>query len=165
MFTETISIRSKCRASCDGIHPEQASHSPVYPRIRGSLHVTFEEGTGHLVYDLRSDVRRSWCATPRNALLKEGSRGASMGERPSCCAPTSPTVFTERVGYERKELARSYLTIARSRTVMSAEACMKLGDSCAGKQVYALRHRSEWLGKSRKPAAPSGGVLLSQFDA
>jgi transposase len=49
-----------------------------------------------------------------------------------------------------KELARSYLTIGKdlARVMTRVKAIYRSwGIPCAGKQVYALRHRAEWLGK------------------
>src|ERR1700691_5784325 len=61
--------------------------------LRGSLHVTFEEGTwAAWLYDLiKPHVTELVVCNPRrNALLKEGARvTASMrGSWPSCCART-----------------------------------------------------------------------------
>jgi hypothetical protein len=49
-----------------------------------------------------------------------------------------------------KELVRSYLTITQdlSRVMTRVKAIYRSwGIACTGKQVYAPRHRSEWLGK------------------
>src|SRR5260370_2665325 len=49
-----------------------------------------------------------------------------------------------------KELARSYLTISKdlARVMSRVKAIYRSwGIPCAGKQVYALRHRAEWLAK------------------
>jgi hypothetical protein len=49
-----------------------------------------------------------------------------------------------------KELARSYLTIGKdlARVMTRVKAIYRSwGIPCAGKQVYALRHRAVWLGK------------------
>jgi hypothetical protein len=54
-----------------------------------------------------------------------------------------------------KELARSYLTLTRDLTrVMSRLKAIyrSWAIPCAGKQVYAARHRAEWLGKINEPA-------------
>jgi hypothetical protein len=53
-----------------------------------------------------------------------------------------------------KELARSYLTITRDLTrVMSRLKAIyrSWAIPCAGQQVYAPRHRSEWLAKINEP--------------
>ena len=49
-----------------------------------------------------------------------------------------------------KELARSYLTISKdlARVMSRVKAIYRSwGIPCAGKQVYAPRHRAEWLAK------------------
>jgi hypothetical protein len=49
-----------------------------------------------------------------------------------------------------KELARSYLTISKDlgRVMSRLKAIYRSwGIPCAGKQAYAPRYRSEWLGK------------------
>jgi hypothetical protein len=53
-----------------------------------------------------------------------------------------------------RELARSYLTISKDQArVMSRVKAIyrSWGIPCAGKQVYAPRHRVEWLAKITEP--------------
>ena len=53
-----------------------------------------------------------------------------------------------------KELARSYLTISKGLTrVMNRTKAVyrSWAIPCAGKEVYAPRHRAEWLGKISEP--------------
>src|SRR6202035_310745 len=53
-----------------------------------------------------------------------------------------------------KELVRSYLTITKdlARVMSRVKAVYRSwGIPCTGKQVYALQHRAEWLGKITEP--------------
>ena len=63
-----------------------------------------------------------------------------------------------------KELVRSYLTITKDlgRVMTRVKAIYRSwAIPCTGKQVYAPRHRAEWLGEDhRTGSAPAGGVLL-----
>jgi len=62
-----------------------------------------------------------------------------------------------------KELARSYLTISKdlARVMSRVKAIYRSwGIPCAGKQVYALRHRAEWLAKITEWGCFAGRVLL-----
>jgi hypothetical protein len=93
--------------------------------------------------------------TPRkNALLKEGDKSDKMDAR--------KLADLLRGGYLRslyhgenglrtlKELARSYLTIGKDLTrVMNRVKALyrSWGILCEGQQVYAPRHRAEWLKK------------------
>ncbi len=60
-----------------------------------------------------------------------------------------------------KELARSYLTISKdlSRVMNRVKALYRSwGILCGGQQVYAPRHRSEWLNKPSAPTEVTKGV-------
>jgi transposase len=125
--------------------------------VRGDLHVTFEEGTwAAWLYDLlKPHVTELVVCDPRkNALMKEGNKSDKIDAR--------KLADLLRGGYLRsvyhgenglrtvKELARSYLTISKDLTrVMNRVKALyrSWGISCAGHQVYAPRHRSEWLNK------------------
>src|SRR6202030_469362 len=125
--------------------------------LRGDLHVTFEEGTwAAWLYDLlKPHVRELVVCDPRkNALMKEGNKSDKIDAR--------KLAHLLRGGYLRsvyhgenglrtlKELARSYLTISKDLTrVMNRVKALyrSWGICCAGQQVYAPGHRSEWLNK------------------
>src|SRR3984885_6269038 len=125
--------------------------------VRGDLHVTFEEGTwAAWLYDLlKPHVTELGVCDPRkNALLQEGNKSDKIDAR--------KLADLLRGGYLRsvyhgenglrtmKELARSYLTISKDLTrVMNRVKALyrSWGICCAGQQVYAPRHRSEWLNK------------------
>jgi len=125
--------------------------------LRGSLHVTFEEGTSAAwLYDLlKPQVTKIVVCNPRrNALLKEGSKSDRIDARKLAELLRSnllrPVYHGEHGVRTLKELARSYLTISKDlgRVMSRLKAIYRSwGIPCAGKQVYAPRYRSEWLGK------------------
>jgi transposase len=125
--------------------------------LRGDLHVTFEEGTwATWLYDLmKPHVTGVVVCNPRkNALLKEGSKGDKIDARKLAellRLNNLKSVYHGENGIRTlKELARSYLTITKDLTrVMNRLKALyrSWAIPCAGKEVYAPRHRSEWLGK------------------
>ena len=125
--------------------------------LRGSLHVTFEEGTcaAWLYALLKPHVTQVLVCDPRkNALLKVGNKSDRIDSRKLAELLRSNllrSVFHEDTGLRTlKELARSYLTITKDLTrVMCRLKAIYRGWAipCAGQQVYAPRHRAEWLAK------------------
>src|ERR1700674_3965502 len=95
-------------------------------------------------------------------------RGAAKQEKfqpkEVCFFLTSP--FIER---SLKELVRSYLTITKDlgRVMSRVKAIYRSwGIPCTGKQVYAPRYRSEWLGKLREAGVQRRAEFYyQQFDA
>ena len=128
--------------------------------LRGSLHVTFEEGTwAAWMYDLLKPhvTKLVVCNPRRNALLKEGSKSDRIDARKLAELLRSNllrSVYHGEHGVRTlKELARSYLTISKDlgRVMSRLKAIYRSwGIPCAGKQVYEPRCRSEWLGKIRE---------------
>ena len=125
--------------------------------LRGSLHVTFEEGTwAAWLYDLiKPHVTELVVCNPRrNALLKEGSKSDRIDARKLAellRANLVRSVYHGENGVRTlKELARSYLAISTDliRVMSRVKAIYRSwGIPCTGKQVYAPRHRPQWLGK------------------
>ena len=125
--------------------------------LRGSLHVTFEEGTwAAWLHDLlQPHVTRVVACDPRkNALLKAGNKNDRIDARKLAellyMNKLNPVYHGEHGIRTLKELARSYITITRDLTrVMSRLKAIYRGWAipCAGQQVYALRYRAEWLAK------------------
>jgi transposase len=143
---------------------------------RGSLQVTFEEGTwAAWLHDLlQPHVGRVLVCDPRkNALLKVGNKSDRIDARKLSALlylnKLSPVYHGEPGIRTRKELARSYLAMTRDLTrVMSRRKALyrSWAIPCAGKQVYAPRYRTEWLAKIaeagvRHPAE----TCWQQFDA
>src|SRR6202158_868049 len=125
--------------------------------LRGDLHVTFEEGTwAAWLYDLlKPHVTEVLVCDPRkNALLKEGSKSDKIDARKlaELLRPNhhKPVYHGEHGVRALKELARSYLTITQDLTRVRNRLkalYRSWAIPCTGAQVYAPRHRSEWLGK------------------
>ena len=144
--------------------------------LRGSLHVTFEEGTwAAWLYDLiKPHVTELIVCNPRrNALLKEGSKSDRIDARKLAELLRSNMVRSVYHGEHGirtlKELARSYLAISKdaARVMSRLKAIYRSwGIPCAGKQVYAVRYRSEWLGKIAEAGVRRRAEFyFEQFDA
>jgi transposase len=125
--------------------------------LRGNLQVTFEEGTwAAWLYDLlKPHVTKIVVGNPRrNALLKEGNKSDKIDARKLAellrGGLLRPVYHGETGIRTLKELSRSYLTISKDLgRVMNRLKALYRGWAipCAGAQVYAPRHRSEWLSK------------------
>src|SRR6202166_1823782 len=131
--------------------------------LRGSLHVTFEEGTcAAWLHDLlKPHVTKVVVCDPRkNALLKEGNKNdrIDVGKLAELLYlnKLSSVYHGENGVRALKELARSYLTVTKdlSQVMNRLKAVYRSwAIPCAGKGVYAPRHRAEWLQK-----LPEAGV-------
>lgn len=145
--------------------------------IRGSLCVTFEEGTcAGWLYDLLwPKVNKVVVCDPRkNALLQAGNKSDKIDARKLAAllrADQLSAVYHNReAGIRRlRELARSYLTLTKDLTrVMNRikAAYRSWGIGCCGTQVYTLKYRAAWLEK-----LPETGVrsrvqrLYAQYDS
>jgi transposase len=125
--------------------------------LRGDLHVTFEEGTwAAWLYDLlKPHVTKVVVCDPRkNALLKEGNKSDKIDARKLADLLRGGflrSVYHGENGIRTlKELSRCYLTISKDLTrVMNRIKALyrSWAIPCGGAQVYAPRHRSEWLSK------------------
>jgi hypothetical protein len=125
--------------------------------LRGSLHVTFEEGTcAAWLHDLlKPHVTQVLVCDPRkNALLKSGNKNDRIDARKLAdllrTGLLSPVYHGEAGVRTLKELARSYLAITRDLTrVMSRLKALyrSWAIPCAGQHVYAPRYRVQWLAK------------------
>jgi transposase len=144
--------------------------------LRGSLHVTLEEGTwATWLYDLiKPQVAELVVCNPRrNALLKEGSKSDRIDARKLAELLRSNLVRSVYHGENGvrtlKELARSYLAISTDviRVMSRVKAIYRSwGIPCTGKQVYAARHRSAWLGKIAEAGVRRRAEFYyQQFDA
>jgi transposase len=144
--------------------------------LSGSLQVTFEEGTwAAWLYDLlKPHVTKIVVCNPRrNALLKEGSKSDRIDARKLAELLRSnllrPVYHGEHGLRTLKELARSYLTISKDlvRVMSRLKAIYRSwGIPCTGKQVYAPRYRSQWLGKIEEAGVRRRAEFYyQQFDA
>jgi transposase len=143
--------------------------------VRGSLHVTFEEGTwAAWLHDLlKPHVTRVIVCDPRkNALLKAGNKNDRIDARKLSellyMNKLSPVYHGEQGIRTLRELARSYITITRDLTrVMSRLKAIYRGWAipCAGQQVYAPHYRAEWLAKiSEAGVRRRAELYYLQFD-
>ena len=125
--------------------------------VRGSLAVTFEEGTcASWLHDLlQPHVSRVVVCDPRkNALLQDGSKSDRIDARKLAELlrgnQLSPVYHGDHGVRTLKELARSYLTLTQDLTrVMTRIKALyrSWAIPCSGARVYAERHRNEWLAK------------------
>jgi transposase len=127
--------------------------------LRGTLSVTFEEGTWSAwLYDLlHSRVDQLVVCNPRkNALLKDGNKSDRIDARKLADLlrgnQLKPVYHGETGVRMLRELSRSYLTIAKdlSRVMNRLKAVDRSwAIPRAGRDVYYPRHRAQWLAKIR----------------
>ena len=125
--------------------------------LRGSLHVTFEEGTcAAWLHDLlKPHVTQVLVCDPRkNAPMKIGNKNDRSDARKLAellyLNKLNPVYHGETGIRALQELARSYLALTRDTTrVMNRLKALyrSWAIACAGQRVYAPRYRSEWLAK------------------
>jgi transposase len=126
--------------------------------IRGSLCVTFEEGTcAGWLYDLLwpKVTKLIVCDPRKNALLKEGNKSDKIDARKLAellrTGHLSAVYHNRELGIRKlRELARSYLALTKDLTrVMNRikAAYRSWGIACSGTQVYAAKYRAAWLEK------------------
>lgn len=144
--------------------------------IRGSLCVTFEEGTcAGWLYDLLwPKVNKIVVCDPRkNALLQAGNKSDKIDARKLAellrVGQLSAVYHNCEAGIRRlRELARSYLALTKDLTrVMNRikAAYRSWGIGCSGTQVFTPKYRAAWLEK-----LPEAGVrsrvqrLYAQYD-
>jgi transposase len=138
--------------------------------LRGELHVTWEEGTwAAWLYDLlKPHVHQVVVCNPRrNALLKEGSKSDKIDAHKLAdllrTGMVRPVYHGEHGLRTLRELGRSYQTISQdlNRAMNRLKALYRgWGIACGGTQVYAPRHREEWLGKLEHPGVRRRAELL-----
>src|ERR1700691_5272462 len=123
--------------------------------LRGELQITFEEGTwATWLYDLlKPQVSKLVVCDPRKN-SRQGNKNDRIDARElsdRLYMNKLSSVYHGGAGVRTlKELARSYLTISKdlARVMTRVKAIYRSwGIPCAGKQVYAPRHRAEWLAK------------------
>ena len=140
--------------------------------LRGSLAVTFEEGTcAAWLYDLlKPHVGKLLVCNPRkNALLKAGNKSDRIDARKLAELlrgnQLKPVYHGETGVRMLRELSRSYLTIVKdlSRVMNRLKALYRSwAIPCAGRDVYYNRHRAEWLEKIREPGVRRRAEQLYQ---
>ncbi len=144
--------------------------------LRGSLHVTLEEGTcATWLHDLlKPHVTQVLVCDPRkNASMKAGNKNDRADARKLAellyLNKLNPVYHGDAGIRTLKELARSYLAITRDLTrVMSRLKAIyrSWAIPCAGQQVYAPRYRTDWLAKIAEAGVRRRAELsYQQFDA
>jgi transposase len=123
--------------------------------VRGGVHVTLEEGTHSAwLYDLlvRRVAKLVVCNPRKNALLKSGNKSDAIDARKLAellrAGLLSPVYHGESSALEVQHLARSYTMLTEDTTrVMNRLKAVFRGQavSCAGKKLYAKRHRDAYL--------------------
>lgn len=131
--------------------------------LRGSVQVTFEEGTcAAWLHDLvKPHVTKVLVCDPRkNALLKAGNKSDRIDARKLAdllrTGLLSAVYHGERGVRTLKELARSYLALTQdlTRVMNRLKALYRSGAiPCAGERVYSQRHRAEWLAQLTEAGA------------
>ena len=123
--------------------------------LRGELQITFEEGTwATWLYDLlKPHVGKLVVCDPRKN-SRQGNKNDRIDARElsdRLYMNKLSSVYHGGAGVRTlRELARSYLTISKdlARVMSRVKAIYRSwGIPCAGKQVYAPRHRAQWLAK------------------
>jgi hypothetical protein len=125
--------------------------------IRGSVWITFEEGTSAAwLYDLlKPHVTKVLVCNPRkNALLKAGNKNDRVDARKLSdllrADLLTPVYHGENGVRTLRELCRSYLTVTKDLTrVMNRVKALyrSWAIPCAGDKVYSPRRRNAWLEK------------------
>src|SRR6266567_16650 len=125
--------------------------------LRGTLHLTFEEGTHSAwLYDLlaRRVARVVVCNPRQNALLKAGNKSDTGDARKLAellrAGLLAPVYHGEGSTRTLQELVRSYAALTEDTTrVMGRVKALYRSQAiaCAGKKPYGRRHRREWLSK------------------
>jgi transposase len=123
--------------------------------VRGTLHVTFEEGTHSAwLYDLltRRVAKLVVCNPRKNALLKSGSKSDAIDARKLAdllrTGLLSPVYHGETSALEVQHLARSYtmLTEDTTRVMGRLKAVFRSqAIGCTGKKLYSKHHRESYL--------------------
>ena len=125
--------------------------------LRGTLHVTFEEGTHSAwLYDLlvRRVAKLVVCNPRKNALLKAGNKSDIIDARKLAellrAGLLSPVYHGQNSRAAVKHLGRSYAALTEDTTrIMGRLKALYRSQAiaCAGKKPYGARHREEWLAK------------------
>ena len=123
--------------------------------VRGTLHVTFEEGTHSAwLYDLliRRVAKLVVCNPRKNALLKSGSKSDAIDARKLAellrAGMLSPVYHGETSALNVQHLTRSYAMLTEDTTrIMGRLKAVFRGQAiaCTGKKLYGKRQREVYL--------------------
>lgn len=139
---------------------------------RGTLHVTFEEGTyAAWLYDLLAPhVSRVVVCDPRhNALLKAGCKNDPIDAHKLAellrVKALRPVYHGQQSLRTLKELSRSYLVLVQDSTrVMNRLKALYRSRAipCQGKQVYSPSRRTSWVDQLKEAGVHKRAELLYQ---
>ena len=140
--------------------------------LRGSVHITFEEGTHSAwLHDLlvRHVARVVVCDPRQNALLKAGNKSDRMDARKlaelSVAGLLSPVYHGQSGTVTLKHLCRSYAALTEDTTRVKGRIkalYRSQAISSAGKKAYGRRHRGQWLSQLTQAGMHRRAELLYQ---
>jgi len=140
--------------------------------LRGTLHVTLEEGSyAAWLYDLlvRRVAKLVVCNPRKNALLKAGNKSDQIDARKLAELLRAGLVSAVYQGQKStaavKQLGRSYsaLTEDTTRTMGRLKALYRSqAIACGGEKPYSVRHRAEYLAQLNEPGLQRRAQRLYQ---
>ena len=143
------------------VETEAATLLQFFARLRGTLAVTFEEGTMAVwLHDLLKPhvSRLVVCDARKNALMRDGNQNDRVDARNLAellRTNQNHAVYHGKHGIRAlRELGRSYSTLTKHTTrVMNRikSVYRSWAIPCAGTSVYSRRHRAEWLAQLVEP--------------
>src|SRR5271166_5838055 len=144
--------------------------------VRGTLHVTFEEGTHSAwLYDLlvRRVAHLVVCNPRQNALLKAGNKSDRIDARKLAellrAELLSPVYHGETSTLTLKHLSRGYASLTEDTTRVKGRIkalYRSQAIACAGKKAYGKRHRGQWLAQLTQAGMHRRAELLyEELDA
>src|SRR6202051_1755646 len=144
--------------------------------LRGSVHLTFEEGTHSAwLHDLlaRRVARVVVCDPRQNALLKAGNKSDRIDARKLAellrAELLTPVYHGETSTVTLKHLSRSYAALTEDTTrVKGRIKALYRGQaiSSTGKKAYGRRHRGQWLAQLTQAGMHRRAELLyEELDA
>jgi transposase len=144
--------------------------------LRGSVHITFEEGTHSAwLHDLlvRRVARVVVCDPRQNALLKAGNKSDRIDARKLAellrAELLSPVYHGQSSTVTLQHLARSYAALTEDTTRVKGRIKALYRSQAipsAGKKAYGRRHRDEWLAQLNQQGMHRRAELLyEELDA
>ena len=152
------------------IETKEKSIREFFSGLRGTVHVTFEEGTqAAWLYDIiKPDVHRVIVCDPRqNKLLLAGNKNDKVDANKLATLLkgdlVKPVYHGEKTTKALKELAHVYERLVSdcTRVKNRIKAIYRgLGISCSGTGVYESSERKEWLEQLKEPGVRRKAELL-----
>lgn len=140
--------------------------------LRGTVHVTFEEGTHSAwLHDLlvRRVARVVVCDPRQNALLKAGNKSGTIDARKLAellrAGLLWPVYHGATSAATLKQLCRSYAALTEDSTRVKGRLkalYRSQAIASAGKKAYGRRHRGEWLAQLSEAGMHRRAELLYQ---